>query len=268
MRFTKSMGNKDRIKDRTISSFGFEWMKFSNVFAEYEANFLSYINPIDKGFFKGKLVLDAGCGAGRHTYFAEKYGANVVAFDISNEAVAVAKENMKGLPNVEVMQADIYNLSSDWEGKFDYICCIGVLHHLEDPHLGFEKLAQLLKPGGAISIWVYGKKDNKLAIYLYEPLRKTTTRIPHKALYYLSYPLAMLVEVGNRLRLPLFRYYALFPFKTKWNDVFDVFSAPLAKYYALEEIQAWFEQSGMKDIAVSYRVLGGIVKGIKGFGIK
>ncbi len=255
-----------RAVDRT--SFGFEWTKFSDVFAEYEANFLSYIGPVTKEFFKGKLVLDAGCGAGRHAFFAAKYGAKVVAFDISHKAVAVAKENVKDLPNAEVVQADIYNTPADWKGKFAYVFCLGVLHHLVNPQEGFNKLVPLLEDGGTISIWVYGRKDNKLAMYLYEPFRKITTRIPHTALYYLTYPLAMVVEVCNRLKLPFLRYYAGFPFKTKWNDVFDMLSAPSAKYYTPEEVETWFVAAGLKSISVSYRVLGGVAKGIKGFGVK
>ncbi len=271
MRCMKSMHDKETkwLKDRTTSSFGFEWTKFKDVFVEYEANFLGYIAPIDKEFFRGKLVLDAGCGAGRHAYFAAKYGAEVIAFDISDKAVESAKENTEGLPNVRVIQGDIYNLPKVvWKENFGYIFCIGVLHHLSDPQDAFNKLVKLLKTGGTISIWVYGEKDNKLAMYFYEPFRKITTRIPHKALYYLTYPLAMVVEGCNRLRLPFLKYYALFPFKTKWNDVFDMLSAPSAKYYTLGEIQSWFEQAGLKDIVVSYRVLGDTVKGIKGLGVK
>jgi len=256
------------LKDRTSASFGFEWAKFSDIFAEYEGNFLSYISPIDKSFFKDKVVLDAGCGAGRHAYFAAKFGAKeVVGIDASDRALEAAFENTKDL-GVFVWMYDIYELPEDWNGTFDFVVTIGVLHHLPDPQLGFQKLIPLLKGGGTISIWVYGKKDNKLAMYLYEPLRKITTRIPHKILYYMALIPATIMQMANWLRLPIFSYYARFPFKTKWNDSFDVFSAPSARYYTLEEIRAWFEQAGLKDIIVSYRMLDGKAKGIKGMGVK
>src|SRR4030042_4846578 len=144
---------------------------------------------------------------------------------------------------------------------------IGVLHHLPDPQEGFKRLVALLKYGGAISIWVYGRKDNRLALYLYEPLRKLTTRLPLKLLYYLAYLPAVVMEICNRLKLPIFTYYARFPFKTKLNDAFDVFSAPSAKYYTLGDIQGWFERAGLVGIQVYYRMLDGKVKGIKGFGV-
>ena len=260
------------LKDRTSASFGFEWAKFSDIFAEYEENFLSYISPIDKSFFKDKIVLDAGCGAGRHAYFAAKWGAHVTAIDASNDAVIAAMQNFMDSDvfdvDITVGIADIYEMPEDHKKHFDASFCIGVLHHLPDPQLGFNKIVETVKSGGTVSIWVYGKKDNKLAMYLYEPLRKITTRIPHKILYYMALVPASVMQISNWIHLPLFSYYARFPFKTKWNDSFDVFSAPSAKYYTLEEIRGWFETVGLKDIQVSYRMLDGKAKGIKGMGVK
>jgi 2-polyprenyl-3-methyl-5-hydroxy-6-metoxy-1,4-benzoquinol methylase len=250
------------LKERTAASFGFEWAKFNDIFNQYEGNFLSYIYPLSSEFFKGKLVLDAGCGAGRHSYFAAKYGASVIAIDLSKQSVRSATENLKGL-NVRVIQGDIN--SFEYSEKFDYIFSLGVLHHLSDPQAGFNHLVSLVKPGGTISIWVYSQEDNWLAIHLYEPLRKITTKIPHEALYYLSYIPAAVVEVCNRLRLPVFSYYRKFPFKTKWNDAFDVFSAPSVKYYKSEDICRWFD--GLNDVSVHYRYLNGVRKGIIGVGV-
>lgn len=253
------------LKERTAASFGFEWAKFTDIFAEYEANFLSYITPIDKDFFKGKLVLDAGCGAGRHSYFAAKYGAKVVAIDLSEKSVQSTIDNLKGL-DAQVIQSDIYTF--EYPEKFDMVMSIGVIHHLPDPQAGFNHLVSLLKESGTISIWVYSKEDNWLAINFYEPLRKITTRLPHKLLYYLSYIPAVMVEICNRLNLPIFSYYKKFPFKTKLNDAFDVFSAPSAKYYSWVDIVAWFADAKLHDVKVHYRVLDGIRKGIIGIGVK
>ena len=267
------------LKRRTSDSFGFEWDTFSEVIEEYETNFLSYVSPVEKSFFRDKLVLDAGCGAGRHSYYAAKFGAEVVAMDLS-KAVEAAYRNSRQFSKVHVVQADIYSLP--FRKKFDYIFCIGVLHHLPGPQKGFEKLVELLRPNSLISIWVYGRKHNFLAIYIYEPIRKITTRIPHKVLYYLCYLPAAIMEVFNIIykvfnsfsltkhfaRLIPFKYYSHFPFRTKLNDSFDVFATPSAKYYTEQEIRGWFEAAGLKDIKVLYRKLDGVEKGIKGFGIR
>ena len=253
---------------RTANSFGFEWSKFNDIFPEYEDNFLSYINPLSKDFFRGKIVLDAGCGAGRHAYFAAKWGADVTAFDYSVGAMRTARRNTEVGTHVNVIWANIYDMPTLWTGKFDIVMCIGVLHHLPDPEGGFRKLVECLRPGGTIVVWVYGKKDNRMAMYLYDPIRKLTTRIPHPILYWLVLPLAVVVELANRLRLPIFRYYREFPFRTKWNDAFDVFSAPSARYYDLNDIQGWFERAGLDDIVVHHRMLGEVAKGVVGVGVK
>jgi len=213
-------------------------------------------------------VLDAGCGAGRHAVFATNYGATVYAFDLSDKAVATAQDNAIGLSRLQVVQADIYGLPEAWDNSFDYVLSIGVLHHLPDPQGGFDQLVKMAKVGGSISIWVYGQKDNQLAIHLYEPIRKITKRIPHRLLYALSLLPALIMEAMNRLGISAFSHYARFPFRTKWNDVFDVFSAPSARYYTIAEIEKWFEQAGLKDIQISYRMMNGVAKGIKGLGVK
>lgn len=240
---------------------------------------MNYISPIEASFFGGKLVLDAGCGAGRHSYYAAKFGAEVVAMDLS-KAVEAAHKNTGQFSKVHVVQADIYSLP--FRQQFDYIFCIGVLHHLPDPQKGFQELVGLLKPKSLISIWVYGRKHNFLAIHIYEPIRKVTTRIPHKVLYYLCYLPAAIVELFNITykafnrvsltryfaRLIPFKYYCRLSFRTKLNDAFDVFSVPSAKYYSEEKIRGWFEAAGLKDIKVIHRKLNGVEKGIKGFGVR
>jgi SAM-dependent methyltransferase len=254
------------LQKRTASSFGFEWSKFKGIYDSYGQNLLSSIEPLHKDFFKDKLVLDAGCGAGRNSWFAAQWGAKkVVGFDLSEKAVKVAQDNLKGL-NAEIMQGDIYTF--EYPKKFDYCVCIGVLHHLPNPQEGFNHLVSLLDEGGAISIWVYSKEDNWLAMNIYEPLRKITTRLPHKFLYYLSYLPALAVEACNRFDLPLFKHYKVFPFRTKLNDAFDVFSAPSAKYYSIRDILKWFLDADLQGVRVSNRMLNGKVKGIKGMGFK
>jgi hypothetical protein len=56
------------LKKKTADSFGFEWTKFHQL--KSEKGFLEFIGPIDKDFFKGKLVLDAGCGNGSYSYYS------------------------------------------------------------------------------------------------------------------------------------------------------------------------------------------------------
>ncbi|TMC86483.1 MAG: methyltransferase domain-containing protein [Chloroflexi bacterium] len=96
-----------RVSQQTSAAFGWQWRQFVELYDEYEAQFLDWIHPIQPDFFRGKVVLDAGCGNGRHAFYAARYGArDVVAMDFS-DAVDTAYENIGTMPNAHVVQGDI-----------------------------------------------------------------------------------------------------------------------------------------------------------------
>jgi len=240
-----------RVKDLTMRSFGYEWTRFSKVVPEYESWFLRWIAPLRPEFFKGKLVLDAGCGMGRHTYCASKWGAEVVGMDLSS-AVYAAQKNLHQAPNVHVLRADIYY--TPLRRRFDFVYSIGVIHHLHDPQDGVRKLSDLLKPGGKLLVWVYAKEGNGFAIKFIEPVRRLTTRLPFRTLETLStllaIPLYGLSRIARLLRwLPPTRTIPYFLYFTRLSNfrvselkalVFDILSAPLARYVSSDEIRSWF----------------------------
>ncbi len=97
------------VVERTSAAFGWQWKEFVELYDQYEAQFLDWIHPIQPDFFRDKVVLDAGCGNGRHAYYAGQYGAQeVVAMDLS-DAVETAYANLGKMPNVHVVQGDIYH---------------------------------------------------------------------------------------------------------------------------------------------------------------
>jgi SAM-dependent methyltransferase len=51
------------------------------------------------------------------------------------------------------------------DDSFDYINCVGVLHHLPDPVAGIQALARQLKPGGLMHVFVYAELGRR-EIYL------------------------------------------------------------------------------------------------------
>ncbi|HWP56508.1 MAG TPA: methyltransferase domain-containing protein [Candidatus Acidoferrales bacterium] len=180
----------DKIREpSTAEHFAFEWRSFPEISELYEKQFLDWIHPIDRDFFRGKTVLDAGCGKGRHLLLAARFGARrVVGLDVS-DAVEIARRNTDNLANVDILQADLCH--PPLRRAFDYIYCIGVLHHLAQPRAGFKALCELLRPGGTISIWVYGREGNGWIVYLVDPLRKLlTASLPLTAIKALSWPLA------------------------------------------------------------------------------
>src|SRR5688500_10002329 len=64
-------------RERTATSFAYEWERFGGTRDEWERNFLDYMRPHEPAFFAGIRVLDAGTGSGRHARQAALYGAAV-----------------------------------------------------------------------------------------------------------------------------------------------------------------------------------------------
>ena len=105
-------------------------------------------------------VLIAGCGTGQQSIqTAQRFpAARILAVDLSTASLAYAKRKTRelGIVNIEYAQADILRLESI--GKtFDFIECVGVLHHLEDPVAGWRVLRSILRPGGVMHIGLYSE---------------------------------------------------------------------------------------------------------------
>jgi SAM-dependent methyltransferase len=256
---------------KTSSAFGWQWQHFSELHPEYEVQFLDWIYPIARDFFRDKRVLDAGCGTGRHAYFAASYGAReVVGLDLS-AAVETARANLDRFDNVEVVQGDLLRppfRSAAAGGGFDFVYSIGVLHHLPDPYEGFRTLIRYLRPGGTIAIWVYGFEGNRFVRNVVEPLRRVSTRIRPAALCALAWPLALGFHsiatglyrplAGTRVgrALPLSAYLtsvANFSFRQNYGIVFDQLAAPTAAYIREIELERWFAETGLEHVRISHR---------------
>lgn len=105
-------------------------------------------------------ILDAGCGSGVGTEYLVHLNpqAQVVGIDLSAGTLAVAKERCQrsGANRVEFHNLSLYDVDQ-LPGEFDFINCVGVLHHLPDPIRGIQSLAAKLAPGGLMHIFVYGE---------------------------------------------------------------------------------------------------------------
>ncbi len=142
--------------------------KYAPIPAQYSP--FSFLEQINHYLYNGKKnfnnfrVLVAGCGIGGDVvslgFLLKEYkGSNILAIDISPESLRITKERIKlyNLDNIEVREMSLLDINPKDFGYFDFIVCIGVLHHLEYPQSGLNKLRQVLKPDGGMYIMVYGE---------------------------------------------------------------------------------------------------------------
>jgi len=260
------------VAERTSAAFGWQWQEFVELYDQYEAQFLDWIHPVEPEFFRDKVVLDAGCGNGRHAFYAATYGSReVVAMDLS-EAVETAYANVGKMPNAHVVQGDIYHppfTRNAVGGPFDFVYSIGVLHHLPDPEAGFKSLVRFVRPGGAIFAWVYGHENNAIVHGFINPIRQNlTTRIRPSMLPIIAWPMALMLHAAvkgvyrplhsTRLfkKLPSRDYLhslSSFSFRRNYNIVFDHLVAPVAFYLRRDEFEGWFRHNDLRDVRISWR---------------
>ena len=257
-------------KAATASSFGWEWQHFTQEDERYGEQMLGWIDPVKPEFFKGKVVLDGGCGKGRHMMLAAEWGASdVVGVDLS-DAVESAFAATCNAENMHVVQADLCRLPL--KRVFDYAYTIGVIHHLIDPSVGFKSLASKIKPGGHFSVWVYGAENNRWITTIVNPLRtRFTSRMNRRALLHLSkVPTAILYAATKLIYGPLNRsesgaaiarhlFYndylnsiSGFGWREQHTIVFDHLVAPTANYVTREEFEKWWKDVGASDVVIGW----------------
>lgn len=233
--------------------FGYEWQKYHQIDPHYEIQFRKWIWPFGPEIFKDKKVLDAGCGMGRNSFWALKYGARqVVAFDFNQQTIEVAKKNLAVFPNARVEFKSIYEI--DYQAEFDIVFCIGVIHHLENPPLAIKNLIKAVKLGGLILIWVYSYEGNEWIVKWISPLRKYFfSKIPVFLLHFLSYVPSILLYLFVKLfpqKSLYLKQLAQFKFFHLHSIVFDQLLPKIAYYYKREEIYQLLAEYNLKNIRI------------------
>lgn len=234
--------------------------------AQWREQFLRYLGgALDPADLRGKLVLDAGCGYGRHLYLASQAGAEVVGIDLSG-GVDVARQTNIDNPRCHIVQANIYDRPLR-EGRFDVVWSFGVLHHLTDPRAGFAAIVPFARrDGGVVTIWVYGYRGMSFTYRLshMRPLHRVTRRMSHQArvraskavaavlsgLYWEPLRLARRAGLAHAVdRLPL-SVYVDHSWIERVSGVSDRLTTPITHFHDRDELIGWFRDAGLSDVVV------------------
>lgn len=258
----------EKDKAETAKNFGWQWTNFTQQDAKYAEQFLGWLQPVKPQFFRDKIVLEGGCGKGRHTKLAAEWGAReIVGVDLG-DGVESAFQLTKNLTNAHIVQADIFKLP--FKRVFDYAFSVGVLHHTPDPKKSFVSLSSKVKPGGAVSAWVYGAENNEWITRFVNPVREGfTSKLSQPLLFHLSKLPTLAVFLSTKLLYrpvntkakPLSKYLfyneylnhlSTFGWREQHNIVFDHLVAPTAFYISKPEFETWWQEIGAKDVKITW----------------
>jgi SAM-dependent methyltransferase len=258
---------------------GHTWTEFDGAVPQFEENFLDLLLPLKPDDFMGKLVLDAGCGFGRHAFFAARYGAEVVALDSSPEALASAARNLGGSMRAHLVQGDI-NRPPLRRDLFDLVYALGVLHHLPDPRASFRTLHTLVKPNGRLATWVYGPRQGMIRIAT-GALRGASSAMSPQQLHRFSQGIATGLRlfshtphrvlgkvpvVGSVVNHLPVHDHSRWPFEVVVADVYDRLRVPVTGYFQGEDLETWYAEAGYADIRVTRRVRN--TESFRGLGVR
>jgi ubiquinone/menaquinone biosynthesis C-methylase UbiE len=196
-----------------------------------------------QSFRQGFRALVAGGGTGDATiYLAEQLrhtDAEIVHLDLSTASIAIAQERaaIRGLKNIRWAHDSLLRLPELDLGRFDYINCSGVLHHLADPDAGLQALSSVLKEDGALGIMVYGAVGRTAIYHIQKMLRlanagmETPEQIAH------AREMLQQLPPTNQLK----RYEDLFGHEWQNSDsgLFDLLLHTQDRAYTVEELYAW-----------------------------
>lgn len=134
-----------------------------------------------RDFARPFRALVAGCGTGDGAIMLAQQladrgaPAEVECLDLSDAALALAEARAKArrLGNIRFRRASLLDLDALGLGRFDYIDCCGVLHHLDDPPAGLASLRRALAPGGGIGLMVYAPMG-RAGVYELQALLRLT----------------------------------------------------------------------------------------------
>jgi len=247
--------NSDRNESRPFAediqfSFGEEWKTFPDILPEHEVEFLQYFDVIDLESLRESRVVDFGCGVGRWSSFLARRCREIVLVDFS-DAVFVARQNLRGMPNALFFLGDITALPFE-AGAADFGVCLGVLHHLPMPAL--EQVRALARVTPRLLVYLYYALDNRpphfrLLLRLVTACRTHMARIRQPGLRsVLTWALTLGLYVpcvaaghvaqslGLARHVPLFEWYAGKSLRRIRQDVYDRFFTRIEQRFSRTEI--------------------------------
>lgn len=119
--------------------------------------YLPRLVPFDR--FKGRRLLEVGCGIGTDLVRFAKGGAQVTGIDLAERSVELARTNarlngVEGQVDLEVANGEAMPFEDE---TFDAVYAHGVLQYTADPARMVGECRRVLRPGGEAIFMVYNR---------------------------------------------------------------------------------------------------------------
>jgi len=260
------MSNKDK---KVVKSFGEEWKKFDQSlesaqqdlqieFEQYFSNFPWEILP------PAATGIDIGCGSGRWARFVAPKVGTLHCCDPAEEALEVAKRNLKHLPNCKFHLVSVDEIPFD-NSTMDFGYSLGVLHHIPDTKSGIMDAVRLLKRGAPFLLYLYYSFDNRPTWFktlhrISEVGRKIISNMPFVPRFVVSqiiailiyFPFARISNIFEKLGFDVDRFplsaYRNRSFYLMRTDALDRFGTRLEQRFSRKQIQDMMKEAGLVDI--------------------
>lgn len=214
LRTTRGVLEFDSAGEDYCENFGIQWNEFRDIQIDAETGMHESAKRFwaetgwTPGDVRGRLLLDAGCGAGRFADVALGAGARVVAVDLSEAAYACAETLSRYPPSSHlVLRASLFELPLA-EESFDGVYSLGVLQHTPDPLGAIAALARLVRPGGRLATWIYERRAvsvlqprtwlRALSAGWSQPARRRLSRLLTAAFFPAGWTLSWFGRTGER----------------------------------------------------------------------
>jgi 2-polyprenyl-3-methyl-5-hydroxy-6-metoxy-1,4-benzoquinol methylase len=120
----------------------------------------------DFELWRGKRVLEVGCGIGTDSINFARTGANVTAVELSAESLRIAAQraDVMGVADyIRFVEANAEELTSVLDDEpYDLVYSFGVVHHTPHPARALAEMHALTAPGGTLKLMVYHRRSWKV----------------------------------------------------------------------------------------------------------
>lgn len=146
------MQNVDDLEIKKFEALAARWWDPTSEFKP-----LHEINPLRMGLLTsitslaGKRVLDIGCGGGILAEAMARQGADVVAIDMAEASLSVARlHQLESKLDIDYRRIPAEELAEQEPASFDVVTCLEMLEHVPDPSAIVAACQKLVKPDGEV----------------------------------------------------------------------------------------------------------------------